>query len=78
MKWTNPGLVKAKNYNAEHFTTDSGIRIRRFLHPLIHLVIRIAVDRPVNIIRYPNLPKGKTTSLPPVILSPGRLLPISA
>lgn len=59
MRWTNPGLVKAKNYDAVHFTTDSGIRIRRFLHPLIHMGIRVAVDRPIDIIRYPALSKGK-------------------
>ena len=57
MKWTNPGLVKAMNYNAEHFTTDSGIRIRRFLHPLIHMGIRIAVDWPIDVIRYSGIKK---------------------
>lgn len=53
-----PGLMKEKNYNAEHSTTDFGIIFRGFLHPLIHMGIRNAVDKPVDVIRYPNLPKG--------------------
>ena len=78
MKWTNPGLVKAKNYDVEHFMMDFGIRIIRFLHPLIHMSIRIAVDRPVDDIRYPNLPKGKNYIFAAGHFFPGRLLPISA
>lgn len=58
MPWTNPGLVKAKNYDVERFTTNFGIRFRRFVHPLIHFIIRVTVDRPVEIVQYPKLEKG--------------------
>ena len=41
MKWTNPYLVKAKNYDSKRFTTDFGTEIesaadyrsRRIVHP---------------------------------------------
>ena len=59
MKWTNPYLVKAKNYDSKRFTTDFGIGFRRFVHPFIHTMIRLAADRPIDIIKYPELPKGK-------------------
>lgn len=59
MPWKNLGLVKAKNYDAERFTTNFGIKLRRFIHPLVHLIICIAVDRPVKIVKYPKLKKGE-------------------
>ena len=59
MPWKNLGLVKAKNYDAERFTTDFGIKFRRLIHPLVHLISCIAVDRPVKIVKYPKLEKGK-------------------
>ena len=57
MKWTNPHLVKSKNYDAEHFTTDFGIRFRRLIHPFVRFVIDIAVDRPIELVQYPELEK---------------------
>lgn len=59
MVWSNPGLVKAKNNDAEHFTTDFGIKLRRFTHPFVHFLIKVAADRPIDVIRYPSLPKNE-------------------
>ena len=58
MHWKNPGLIKVMNYNADQFTTDFGIRFRRLIHPLIRFIIRIAVDRPVEIVRFPDLDRN--------------------
>lgn len=55
MHWKNYSLIKAKNYDADHFTSDFGIKFRRFIHPLIRLAIGAALDRPVEIVRYPEL-----------------------
>ena len=59
MSWTNPILMKAKNYDADRFTSDFGIKFRRFIHPFIHFLIKIAADRPIDVISYPSLPKNE-------------------
>lgn len=59
MVWKNPGLLKIMNYDADHFTTDFGIKTRRCVHPLIHVMIKVAADRPIDIIKYPKLPKNE-------------------
>jgi len=55
----NRYLQKAKNYDAERFTTSFGIRLRRFIHPLVHGIIRIATDKPLVVLQYPKLVKGQ-------------------
>ena len=45
MRWTNPVLVKAKNYDADHFTSDFGIKLRRLTHPFVHFLIKNATDK---------------------------------
>lgn len=55
----NRFLQRVKNYDAEHFTSDFGIRMRRFIHPLVHFVIRLAADKPLVELRYPQLEKGQ-------------------
>ena len=55
MHWKNYDLIKTKNYDADHFTSGFGIKFRRLIHPLVRLAIGAALDRPVEIVRYPEL-----------------------
>ncbi len=59
MPWKNIGLVKSKNLDAGRFTSEIGIRCRRFIHPVVHFIIRLALDRPVKIVKYPVLPNNE-------------------
>ena len=59
MRWINPILVKWKYYDEDKFVTDLGIKLRHIVHPIIHLIIKHAVDRPIEVIRYPSLSKKK-------------------
>ena len=54
----NRFLQCVKNHDAEHFTSDFGIHVRRFIHPLIRGISRIAADKPLKVLQYPRLEKG--------------------
>ncbi len=55
----NHYLQKAENYTAERFTSSFGIKLRRFLHPIVRFVIRLATDKPLVVLEYPKLKKGE-------------------
>lgn len=55
----NRFLQHVKNDDAEHFTSEFGIRMRRLLHPLVRSIIRIATDKPLVVLQYPKLKKGE-------------------
>ena len=59
MRWKNYGLIKAKNKDAEHFTTDFGIKIRRIMHPILKFVIKMNTGKETILVSYPKLEKNK-------------------
>ena len=53
--WTNHYLKYAKDLDAEHFTTDLGIKIRRLIFPLMHVIIKKANGKKCILVSYPEL-----------------------
>lgn len=60
MKWKNIGLVDWKNKDAENFTTDAGIVIRRKINPIVKGLIKLATKQTVILDGYPALDKNET------------------
>lgn len=59
MTWKNRALIRYRKLDSDHFASKAGIKIRRIIHPAVHLIIRAASDRPIEVIEYPNLVKGE-------------------
>ena len=55
----NWGLIGLKDKGVDDFTTDAGIRIRRFINPLLRKVLALATKRKIVVWRYSKLHKGK-------------------
>lgn len=55
----NWGLIGLKDKGVDDFTTDAGIRIRRFINPLLRKVLALATKRKIVVWRYPKLQKGR-------------------
>ena len=69
MVWKNRLLSRIKYHTAENFTTDFGIKMRRFIWPLVHFAIcHFGVNKPYEVKRYPKVEKGK-----PCIFAAGHL-----
>ena len=50
-------LLKYKNVNVENFTSDCGIKFRRFINPFLRRIFRLATKGTVHIDNYPKLNK---------------------
>ena len=59
MTWNNRFLMKAKNLDAEHFTTDKGIELRKKAYPLLNAIIKRANGKKVYLVSYPKLEEGE-------------------
>lgn len=55
----NIGLIRLKDKNIDTFTTDMGIKLRRFLNPLLRRILRFAAKHKIIVENYPKLTKGK-------------------
>ena len=55
----NYGLMRFKTSTAKSFTSDFGIRIRRYINPVLRPILRAATKGRIHIDRYPDLPKGR-------------------
>ncbi|MBR5969848.1 MAG: 1-acyl-sn-glycerol-3-phosphate acyltransferase [Lachnospiraceae bacterium] len=68
--WKNIGLVGWKHRDAQCFTTEFGIKLRRFVSPAIRSIIGLAATKPYRVVRYPKLDKTK-----PYIFAAGHSFP---
>ena len=59
MAWKNILLVNSKNLDAEHFTSDTGIKIRRAVYPILNAIIKVANGKKVYLVSYPKLEDKK-------------------
>ena len=59
MAWKNLLLVNSKNLDAEHFTSDTGIKIRRVVYPILNAIIKVANGKKVYLVSYPELDEKK-------------------
>lgn len=57
--WNNIGLVGWKHRDAQRFTTEFGIKLRRLVSPVIRSIIGLAATKPYRVVRYPKLDKLK-------------------
>ena len=55
----NYGIIGFKDANVDNFTSDTGIKLRRVIHPVLRRVLRLAVKGDLIIDRYPTLEKDK-------------------
>lgn len=55
----NIGLIELKNKDAGHFTTDTGIKLRRLFNPLLRSILKLAAKHKIIVENYPKLTKGK-------------------
>ncbi|MCI8545366.1 MAG: 1-acyl-sn-glycerol-3-phosphate acyltransferase [Bacilli bacterium] len=51
----NLGLGYVKTSTVENFTTESGIKIRRYMSPIVRKALKLATKRTVYLESYPNL-----------------------
>ncbi len=51
----NIGLIKLEHANIENFTTDTGIKFRRFINKPVRSLLKIATKGKIIIEEYPNL-----------------------
>lgn len=58
--WTNIGLIRVKHSTTETFTTDFGLKLRRFISPFWRWVLRLTIKQKVHVESYPKLNKGET------------------
>lgn len=56
--WKNYGLVNAKNLDVDHFTTNSGIKIRKIIHPIMKKIISTKTGMETILVSYPGLNKN--------------------
>ena len=68
--WNNIGLIKAKNLDSEHFTSDVGIKIRRIINPVVRKVVSKTIDKEIVVLDYPVLDKNEA-----FIFAGGHLFP---
>lgn len=54
------GLSKVLNSNAKTFTTNTGIKIRKFISPVFRQVLKLAIKRKVIIENFPKLNDNET------------------
>lgn len=47
------------NRNVDNFTTNFGLKIRRFINPVFRRVLRLGTTRKIVVEQYPKLKKGE-------------------
>ena len=57
--WTNIFLTRVQRSTPETFTTPLGLRIRRYIHPVLRPILRIASGRNIHVDSYPKLEKNQ-------------------
>ena len=55
----NIGLMRCTTANAEHFTTEVGIKLRRIASPVLRRALRLAAKRKIVVEQYPTLKQGQ-------------------
>ena len=55
--WTNILLTRVEKSTPETFATSFGFRIRRWIHPILRPILRLASGRKIHIESYPKLEK---------------------
>ena len=55
--WKNYGLIKAKNNDAQKFTSDFGIKMRHVSYPLLKFIIKHNTGKKTYLVSYPKLDK---------------------
>lgn len=55
----NIGLMRCTTANAEHFTTEVGIKLRRIASPVLRRALRLAVKQKIVVEQYPTLKRGQ-------------------
>jgi len=55
----NIGITKVMYRTSEDFTTNFGLKIRRFINPVFRRLLRLGTKRKIVIEKYPDLIKGK-------------------
>lgn len=53
------GLKKYEYTDVEHFTSETGLRIRKMLNRGWHIFLKLGTKRKIHIVNYPHLQKGK-------------------
>ena len=60
MIWNNYGLISSKNKDAQHFTSDFGITLRKKMLGVMKLIIRSNLGLETIIVSYPKLNKNES------------------
>lgn len=55
----NYGILKFENADVESFTSDTGLKLRRAINPVLRPILRAATDGKVIVEDYPKLEKGE-------------------
>lgn len=56
----NIGLIGLKDKDVDNFTTNIGIKFRRFLNPLLRKILKLVAKHEIVVESYPKLTKGKS------------------